>query len=97
MAERLLNFAHTGSARVLPSALLNELFPLRAISDGYMPMFNDNLTFPDLSNRPVFPIGQWPTNKVSNKPLVASKRVQELTYGKNQFAVSAHPSDDLVS
>ena len=88
VAERLLNFAHTGSARVLPNALLTALFPLRAISEGYMPMFSDDLILGgDTNLGPHFSLARWPRNQITGKPYLASMRVQELTYGSDHFLV----------
>ena len=86
--ERLLNFAHTGSAKVLTTGLMNRLWASRALKDGCMPMFSDVLSFGGPTNTlPTVPLSLWPYNRITKMPYLASKRAQELTYGEDHFLV----------
>lgn len=87
--ERAYNFAHTGAAKVIVRGLMNRLWIGRAIVDGLMPFFLPALKFigPDLL-QPELSMSVWPIDKKTNRPLVASKRAQELTYGSQHFMVS---------
>ena len=88
VAERALNFAHTGAARVLVRGLMTKLWTGSALVDGYLPMFSPALQFVgSRMTEPAFPLSVWPTHPKSGKPLVASKRTQELTYGNAHFLV----------
>ena len=87
--ERLLNFAHTGSARVLTTGLMNRIWPSRALKDGCMPMFSDILSFGGVTQtQPSIMLSLWPYDRRKNTPYLASKRAQELTYGQDHFLVS---------
>lgn len=89
MAERCLNFAHTGAAKVLTRGLMGQTWPSRALVDGYLPMFWEGLKFHGTSStEPAILLTQWPLDAKTKKPYVASKRAQELTYGSAHFLVS---------
>ncbi|KAF8545690.1 hypothetical protein OG21DRAFT_1528317, partial [Imleria badia] len=83
MLERTLNYAHTGSARVLCRKLMLPSFlSLRIIHDG-MPSLNKRLlSYPGItSNKVEIDTTWWPRHPSTRHPLMGSKRVQELTYG----------------
>ncbi|KAF8121160.1 hypothetical protein EV363DRAFT_1302449 [Boletus edulis] len=91
--ERALNYAHTGSAKVLSKAVMQPHYlALGAIHDG-LPCLNPLLiSFHDLLKpKPQLHIATqyWARNDSRDRrPLLASKRVQELTYGKSHMQQS---------
>ncbi|KAI1783804.1 hypothetical protein LXA43DRAFT_1102094 [Ganoderma leucocontextum] len=80
--ERLLNFCHTGLAKALTHTLMKRLWPTRAVLDGYYPFFWPGLSFSSAApTRPVLNLARWPLDIKTGKPLCASLRSQEFTYG----------------
>ncbi|KAM5542550.1 hypothetical protein V8D89_004009 [Ganoderma adspersum] len=80
--ERLLNFCHTGLAKVLTHSLMSRLWPTRAILEGYFPFFWGGLSFTSRNaTRPILNLARWPLDVKTGKPLCASLRSQEFTYG----------------
>ena len=89
IVERLLNFAHTGNAAVLPSTLMKHLTISQAIlKHGFPYVPKTLLSFTGSRNlRPTMDVAQWPLRPGDKRPMVASQRAQELTYGRAHFTV----------
>ncbi|KAI0323771.1 hypothetical protein GY45DRAFT_1376073 [Cubamyces sp. BRFM 1775] len=86
VSERLINYGHTGSMRVLTTGLMRRLWPSRAIVDTGFPAFAPALSFGgENSTLPVMNIEKWPIDLETGRPLYATKRAMELTYGKAHF------------
>lgn len=81
--ERLGAFAYTGNARVLPSALGNQLWFGLAVQGGHLPFFNPAVV--ELSQAGDLGLhintASWPTDVRGRSPLTSSERAMELTYG----------------
>ena len=95
-AERCLNFAHTGAAKVLNRNLMWHMWVTRGILDNGFPAFWPGLVIAgEARTSPFVELSRWPlATHPENMPLLASKRSQELTYGLPHFLVrtsSVHP------
>ena len=97
MLERALNYAHTGSARVLTKRLMDRAWlSLSVVNDGLPCISNSFIQAGSLSSGLVtVRRDKWPVHPITRIPLTASQRSQELTYGKAHFAVSHHTSASL--
>ncbi|KAF8427113.1 hypothetical protein L210DRAFT_865517 [Boletus edulis BED1] len=84
MLERSLNYAHTGSGKVVSRKLMLPYFMSLGILHDGIPCLNKRLVaFTDLmSNKLVVDTNFWPRIPHNRHPLMGSNRVQELTYGK---------------
>lgn len=91
--ERTINFAHTGSARVLATTLMNPLWVGLSLIDHGTPTFRDLLVMGETaSDRPYVPERLWPRHPTTKLPFVASKRAQILTYGAKHWEVCPQSS-----
>ena len=90
MLERALNYAHTGSARVLTRSLMDRAWlSLSVVSDGLPCISNSFIQAGSLSSGLVtIRREKWPVHPVTRIPLTASQRSQEMTYGKPHYSVS---------
>jgi hypothetical protein len=94
MLERTLNYAHTGSARVISRKVMAPHFlGLSMLHDG-LPCLNPRVvSFPDMAQDSKVTIytALWARTpaKKGRQPLMALKRVQELTYGRAHMQVSS--------
>ncbi|KAH0825814.1 hypothetical protein J3R83DRAFT_2257 [Lanmaoa asiatica] len=89
MFERVLNFAHTGNAKVLIRTLMDRSWlSLGCIADG-LPCISDNFTVHQPLDSKEFQLvtDKWPIGGETRRPLIASKRVQQLTYGQKHYDV----------
>ncbi|KAH9848943.1 hypothetical protein C2E23DRAFT_738394, partial [Lenzites betulinus] len=85
--ERLLNYNYTGAAKVLPRRLMMELWPLRGIMDTGFPVLWPGF-IPGGSSYgrpPSIDMRMWPVDELTHRPLVSSRRTQEITYGQPHF------------
>ncbi|KAG6371988.1 hypothetical protein JVT61DRAFT_9006 [Boletus reticuloceps] len=88
MLERALNYAHTGSARVLTRMLMDRAWlSLSVVNDGLPCISNSFIQAGSLSSGLVtIRREMWPVHPATQIPLTASQRSQELTYGKPHFS-----------
>ncbi|KAF8122097.1 hypothetical protein EV363DRAFT_1405218 [Boletus edulis] len=88
MLERALNYAHTGSARVLTRRLMDRAWlSLSVMQDGLPCISNSFIQAGSLSSGLISIWREkWPVHPVTRMPLTASQRSQELTYGKPHFS-----------
>lgn len=99
MLERTLNYAHTGSARVISrKVMVPHFLGLSVLHDG-LPCLNPRLvSFPDMAQNSKVNVfaALWARTpqKKGRRPLMASKRVQELTYGRAHMQVSFHRASE---
>lgn len=95
MLERTLNFAHTGSGKVLSRKLMLPFFlSLGILHDGAPCLNKAFLSYKSLFEKRQVIINSsfWPrTPKPNKRPIMGSLRVQELTYGKLHSQVSLFP------
>jgi hypothetical protein len=89
VAERALNYMHTGNAAVIATSVMNPLWIGRAIIQDGMPCINPKYMNIGLSSQLVIYAEQWPYNNSKYLPLTCSNRAQTLTYGETHFKVSA--------
>ncbi|KAI9456721.1 hypothetical protein HD554DRAFT_2177974 [Boletus coccyginus] len=87
MLERVLNFAHTGNAQVLVRGLMDRAWlSLGCLIDGCPCVSDDFIGHQSLgTNRIVYHTSHWPVDPSTHLPLMASKRVLELTYGHRYY------------
>ena len=90
LAERALNFAHTGSARVLHRTTGRPLWIAQAIADGLMPMFSPALM---LSVREekfafTFDLKKWSLDRETRRPVYSAQKAIERHFGVKHFMVS---------
>lgn len=93
MFEHILNFAHTGNARVLIRNLMDRAWlSLGCLADGMPCISDDFILHHSLHGPGVFTIvtNKWPVTGETRRPLTASKRTQELMYGEKYYIVSLH-------
>ncbi|KAF8422582.1 hypothetical protein L210DRAFT_931249 [Boletus edulis BED1] len=83
MLERVLNFGHTGNAQVLVKRLMDRAWlSLGLLMDGFPCISPDFIAYETLGTKTVIPVkNKWPVDPCTRRPLTASKRVQQLTYG----------------
>ncbi|KAI0665777.1 hypothetical protein C8Q78DRAFT_1063237 [Trametes maxima] len=84
--ERILNYALTGHAKVLPRRLMHEIWASRGLLEHGFPTFWPGLTLGGESmSCPEIQLRHWPLDPKTKRPLTASKRSQEITYGSPQY------------
>lgn len=88
VAERALNYMHTGNAAVIATSVMNPMWIGRAIIQDGLPCFNPNYVMTGNGTRIKVNAEAWPFNKKKHQPLSSSKRSQVLTYGEQYFNVS---------
>ena len=92
MLEHTLNYAHTGSAHVISKkVMVLHVLGLSVLHDG-LPCLNPHVvSFPDMAQHSKVKIYMvlwtWTPQKKGRWPLMALKRVQELTYGWSHMQV----------
>ncbi|KAF8441791.1 hypothetical protein L210DRAFT_3645009 [Boletus edulis BED1] len=88
MLERSLNYAHTGSGRVLTKTLMDRAWlSLSVVNDGLPCLANSFIQAVSLTTGIVtIRREKWPVHPVTQIPLTASQRSQEITYGKPHFS-----------
>jgi hypothetical protein len=89
VAERALNYMHTGNVAVIATRVMNPLWIGRAIIQDGIPCINPKYVNIGLSSQLVIYAEQWPYNNSKYQPLTCSNRAQTLTYGDTHFRVSA--------
>ena len=89
MLERTLNYAHTGSGRVLTRTLMDRSFlSLGIINDGFPVINMDFMDFNQIVYRKVVVLtDHWPVDKQTKAPLICSRRCQHLTYSEGYAQV----------
>ena len=97
VAERCLNFAHTGAAKVLNRNLMWHMWVTRGILDNGFPSFWPGLIISGEARTTLHvELSKWPlAAHPAHMPLLASRRSQELTYGLPHFLVCT-PMHDLT-
>lgn len=90
VAERALNYMHTGNAAVIATSVMNPLWTGLAIIQDGQPCFNPKYVVTAHGSRVQILPEYWPYNKKRHQPLSSSKRSQLLTYGDSHYHVSAH-------
>ena len=90
IVERLLNFAHTGNPKVIPSTLMGILTISRALLEHGFPWISKKLMIYDTNYKPRVEVQNWPVSPGTKKPLSGVQRSIELTYGRNVFMVSGY-------
>ena len=88
VAERALNYMHTGNAAVIATSVMNPMWIGRAIIQDGLPCFNPKYVMTGNGTRIKVNAEVWPFNKKKHQPLSSSKRSQVLTYGEQYFNVS---------
>ena len=90
LAERALNFCHTGAAACLTNTAGGPLWITRALLDGFLPMFSPALSYGMVSGElvPSFSLSKWPLHPRTLLPADPAKRALELTYGTALATVS---------
>ena len=90
MLERTLNYAHTGSGRVLTRTLMDRVFlSLGIVNDGFPVINSAFLDFNKLAidRTVVVYTDHWPLDKTTKAPVICSKRCQQLTYNESHAQV----------
>ncbi|KAG9309729.1 hypothetical protein JVU11DRAFT_10103 [Chiua virens] len=85
--ERCLNYAHTGSAKVLPRGVMDvSWLSLGIIFDGMPTLSKDFASHAALvaGNLQVIPHA-WPVYQATMRPMTSSNRVQVYNYGDSHF------------
>jgi hypothetical protein len=86
--ERTINFAHTGSTRVIATTLMNPLWVGLSLIDHGTPTFRDLLEMGETAaDLPYISDRLWPRHPTTKLPFFASKRAQILTYGAKHWEV----------
>jgi len=90
MLERSLNYGHTGSARVLTRKIMDRAWlSMSVIHDG-LPCISPMFIRPASLSTGLITVqsDKWPVDRSSHRPLTASKRTQEITWGESHYQVS---------
>ena len=88
VAERALNFMHTGNAAVITTTVMNPLWIGKALVQDRLPCINQkhiNVTHPQ---RLIIHGENWPYDEIKHMPKTALRRAFILTYGEAHFNVS---------
>lgn len=88
--ERTLNYAHTGSAKVLTRGLMDvSWLSLGVIFDGLPTLSNNFASHPALVSGSLTLLTEsWPVYISNGRPLISSRRVQLYNYGEQHYEVS---------
>lgn len=87
VAERALNYMHTGNAAVIVKSVMNPLWIGNAIVRDGMPCLNTNMV--SMMMKSVSVIAEtWPFDHVRHQPKTSSKACQIYSYGLGHFNVS---------
>ena len=92
IAERALNFLHTGNTAVLLTRLMNPLWTSQGLLVDGWPCFNKNLV--QFSNETAIEwrIRQWPFDRTSRKPISAAYAGQRFYFSAEHAKVRTHES-----
>ncbi|KIN94304.1 hypothetical protein M404DRAFT_940888 [Pisolithus tinctorius Marx 270] len=87
MLERILNYAHTGSAQVLIRGLMDRVWlSLGVIHDGLPAISSSFISYGSLTADSVAIRSEdWPVDRATRRPMTSSRRVQQLTYGEDHY------------
>ncbi|KAF8666943.1 hypothetical protein AX14_006410 [Amanita brunnescens Koide BX004] len=95
VAERALNYMHTGNAAVIATSVMNPLWVGNAIVRDGLPCFNTNI----VALNHVSPVAiiqeKWPFDTFRHHPKSSSKAAQIFTFGIGHFNVSTLVLDAL--
>ncbi|KAI6037651.1 hypothetical protein EDC04DRAFT_2604567 [Pisolithus marmoratus] len=85
--ERVLNYAHTGAARVLTRALMDRTWTsLGLMFDGFPCVWGCFVNHDELEKKNIRVYSkQWPIDEFTQRPMSSSRHVQELTYGNKHY------------
>jgi len=86
VAERTLNYLHTGSAKVLATRVMQPLWTSQALLDHGLPAISPvvvRLTSATMTIRGE----KWPYDPTATEPYLASKRSHTITYGESLYRV----------
>jgi hypothetical protein len=88
VAERALNYMHTGNVAVIATSVMNPLWVGNAIICDGLPCFNSKIV--SLRHNTVsVVVDRWPFDHVRHHPKTSSKAAQIFSYGTSHFNVSA--------
>lgn len=89
MLERTLNYAHTGSGKVITRKVMTPSFLAQSlVHDGFLCLNKRIVSFPELTTKSLLLLDNTWWARTDKRPLMASLRVQELTFGKLHARVS---------
>ena len=96
VAERALNYLHTGNGKVLSTAVMRPLWISKALVEHGLPAFSPTIRVGETLSDPFTVVAEeWPFDEAIHQPLSASKRSQILTYGLSHFSVSAFTNGQM--
>jgi hypothetical protein len=91
VAERALNYMHTGNTAVIATSVMNDLWIGTSIVTDGLPCFNPDIVKivqNSQTSKLIVDPKKWPYDHVKHQPKSCSGRAQILTYDLNHFNVS---------
>jgi hypothetical protein len=88
VAERTLNYLHTGSSKVLATGVMSPLWTSQALLDHGLPAISPMVVRLAVNNITICS-EKWPYNPMAVQPYMASKRSHVITYGHNHLMVGS--------
>jgi hypothetical protein len=88
VAERALNYMHTGNAAVIATSVMNPLWVGNAIVRDGLPCFNTNIVALNHGSPVAIIREKWPFDMIRHHPKSSSKAAQIFTFGIGHFNVS---------
>jgi hypothetical protein len=90
VAERALNYMHTGSAKVLATRVMNPLWTALSLLETGLPMFNPAIVRVGATawDNVTVCAEQWPCDPNTHRPYGCSNKSQISSYGQYHFSVS---------
>ena len=94
VAERALNYMHTGNTAVISTTIMNPLWIGNAVVQDGLPCFNKNIISLHGNSKVQVSVikERWPYNQAKLQPKTSSSAAQIFAYDLSHFNVSMFPT-----
>lgn len=90
VAERALNYMHTGNVAVIATSVMNPLWIGHSIVNDGIPCFNPRTVYIDRYGLPIVSKSHWPYDSIIQQPKSSANKSQRYAYGTQLGQVSFH-------
>lgn len=88
VAERALNYMHTGNVAVIATSVMNPMWIGHSIVHDGIPCFNSRIVDFDRQGLPSVEKSYWPYDSTIQQPMSSAKKSQIYVYGTQIGQVS---------
>ncbi len=96
VAERALNYMHTGNAAVISTTVMNPLWIGNAVVQDGLPCLNRNIVSLHANSQVSVIKQHWPYHQARQQPKTSSSAAQIFAYDLSHFNVSIFPQTLLT-